>query len=69
MLSSVAASASGAPALARGVGLPYVEITTDPDNLPSQKVIEAAGGKLFERFIQPEQLGDKPGLRYRVALA
>ena len=54
---------------ARGVGLPYVEITTDPDNLPSQKVIEAAGGKLFERFIQPEQFGAKPGLRYRVALA
>jgi predicted acetyltransferase len=53
---------------ARTVGLPYVEITTDPDNLPSQKVIEAAGGKLFEKFTQPPQFGGKPGLRYRVAL-
>ena len=53
---------------ARAVGLPYVEITTDPDNLPSQKVIEAAGGALFERFVQPPQFGGKPGLRYRVAL-
>jgi predicted acetyltransferase len=31
---------------ARAMDLPYVEITTDPDNLPSQKVILAAGGKI-----------------------
>jgi predicted acetyltransferase len=53
---------------AQAVGLPYVEITTDPDNLPSRKVIEAAGGKLHEEFVQPPQFGCKPGLRYRVAL-
>src|SRR5271169_6750793 len=29
---------------ARDVGLPFVEITTDPDNMASQRVIEAAGG-------------------------
>ncbi len=46
----------------------YVEITTDPDNLPSQRVIEANGGKLLERFIKPPQFGSKPCLRYRVPL-
>ena len=53
---------------AKAVGLAFVEITTDPENLPSQRVIEAAGGKLVERFIKPLQFGGKPGLRYRVAL-
>jgi predicted acetyltransferase len=54
---------------AQAVGLPYVEITTDPDNLPWRKVVEAVGGKLHEKFIQPPQFGCKPGLRYRVPLA
>ena len=53
---------------AREVGLRYVEITTDPDNLPSQRVIEANGGVLFEEFIKPTALGGKPGLRYRIDL-
>lgn len=53
---------------ARKLGLPYVEITTDPDNLPSQKVILAAGGKLHERFNKPPQFGGKPCLRFRIAL-
>ena len=46
-----------------------IEITTEPENLPSQRVIEAVGGELHEKFIQPPQFGSKPGLRYRVALA
>jgi predicted acetyltransferase len=54
---------------ARAVGLPYVEITTDRDNMPSRKVIEAVGGQLHEQFTQPPQFGCKPGLRYRVLLA
>ncbi len=53
---------------ARLLQLPYVEITTDPDNLPSQKVILAAGGTLHERFNKPPQFGGKPGLRFRIAL-
>jgi predicted acetyltransferase len=53
---------------AKALGLPFIEITTDPDNLPSQKVIEAVGGKLHERFTKPPQFGSKLGLRYRVAL-
>ena len=51
---------------AKAVGLPFVEITTDPDNIASQCVIEAAGGALHERFIKPAQYGGKPGLRYRI---
>jgi predicted acetyltransferase len=49
-------------------GLTFVEITTDPDNIASQRVIEANGGRLFERFIKPEQFGGTPGLRYRIPL-
>jgi predicted acetyltransferase len=48
------------------VGLPYVEITTDPDNVASQRVIEANGGVLIEHFIKPPQFGGKPGLRFRI---
>jgi len=54
---------------ARAEGLSYVEITTDPDNLASQRVIEANGGVLHERFAKPESFGGTTGLRYRIALA
>ena len=53
---------------AAAVGLAFVEITTDPDNVASQRVIEAAGGVLHEEFVKPPQFGSKPGLRYRIAL-
>jgi predicted acetyltransferase len=53
---------------ARAEGLRYVEITTDPDNLASRRVIEANGGVLFEEFIKPKTLGGTPGLRYRIEL-
>ncbi len=53
---------------AKAVGLPYVEITTDPDNIASQRVIEANGGVLVERFTKPPQFGSKPGLRFRITL-
>jgi len=54
---------------ARAVGLPFVEITTDPGNLASQRVIEANGGELLERFVKPAQFGGAPGLRYRIHLS
>ena len=53
---------------ARAQGLPYVEVTTDPDNLASQKVITANRGVLFESFTKPAAFGSTPGLRYRIAL-
>ena len=53
---------------AKAVGLAFVEITTDPDNLGSQRVIQANGGVLVERFTKPPQFGSVPGLRFRIPL-
>lgn len=55
--------------LARALGLPHVEITTDTDNRASQRVIEKAGGVLHERFVKPAAFGSRPGLRYRISLS
>lgn len=52
---------------AAALGLPFVEVTTDPENVPSRRVIEAAGGNLFEHFVKPAQFGGHPGLRYRIS--
>jgi len=54
---------------AKSVGLPFVEITTDPENLASQRVILSNGGVLVERLTEPPQFGSKPGLRFRIAVA
>lgn len=44
----------------------YVDLTTDPDNIVSQKVIQAHGGVLIDKF---EAVGyGKTELRWRVAL-
>ena len=53
---------------ARAEGLSFVEITTDPENIASQRVIEVNGGVLRERFTKPAQFGSTPGLRYRIVL-
>jgi predicted acetyltransferase len=53
---------------ARREGLAYVELTTDEDNVPSQKILLANGGALRERFTKPPSLGGKPSLRYRIDL-
>jgi predicted acetyltransferase len=54
--------------LARAQGLRQVEITTDPDNLASQRVIERNGGVLVEAFDMGEPYAHASGLRYRIAL-
>ena len=54
--------------LARERGLARVEITTDPDNLASQRVIAANGGVLVETFDKGPAYGHAPGLRYRIDL-
>jgi predicted acetyltransferase len=51
---------------ARAAGLRYVEITTDPANVASQRVIAANGGALVEEFIAPASLGGQRKLRYRI---
>ena len=45
-----------------------MEITTDTDNEPSQKVILANGKVEVERFDKPASLGGKPTIRYRIGL-
>jgi predicted acetyltransferase len=53
---------------AKALGLEYVEMTTDPDNLASQRVMLANGAVLIERFRKPPQYGGVDGLRYRITL-
>jgi predicted acetyltransferase len=47
-------------------GLRYVEITTDPDNVASRRVIEANGGVLVDEFVTLPSLGAQLKVRYRV---
>lgn len=54
---------------ARTRGLPYVEVTTTPDNVASKKIIEANGGELVEQFTKGPEFGGGEALRYRIALA
>ena len=49
-------------------GLAFVEVTTDEDNVASQRVAEANGGVLHERFDKPAVYGGAPSRRYRIAL-
>lgn len=55
--------------VARQEGLPHVELTTDADNVASQRVIEANGGALVGHFVKPPALGSASGLRYRIQIA
>lgn len=53
---------------ARARGLALVELTTDPDNIASQRVIEKNGGYLVERFTKPALYGGAESLRWRIDL-
>ncbi|TGQ36457.1 MULTISPECIES: GNAT family N-acetyltransferase [unclassified Mesorhizobium] len=53
---------------ARAIGLPFVEITCKPDNLPSQKVVLANGGRFIKRFFEDAAYGEAERLRYRIDL-
>jgi predicted acetyltransferase len=50
----------------RQEGLAFVEITTDPDNVASQRVIETNGGVLVERFELPPQFGGGEAMKYHI---
>jgi predicted acetyltransferase len=50
-------------------GLTQVDITTRPDNLPSQKVIAANGGVLVGEFTKGPEYGGSRELLFRIALA
>ena len=53
---------------ARAEGLSYVEVTTDPSNHASQRVIQANGGVFVERFNKVAEFGGTPELRFRIWL-
>jgi predicted acetyltransferase len=53
---------------ARDRGLPFVHVTAHPDNVASQGVILANGGRLVERFREPAAYGGKESLRFRIDL-
>ncbi|NPT47531.1 GNAT family N-acetyltransferase [Paraburkholderia sp. 1N] len=53
---------------ARRHGLPYVELTVDPENRASQRVIDACNGVLIERFRKTAAYGFAETLRYRIEL-
>jgi predicted acetyltransferase len=50
------------------VGLPYVEITTNADNVASQRVITANGGVLVGEFDKGPAYHGGRGLRFRIDL-
>jgi predicted acetyltransferase len=55
---------------ARAEGLAHIDLTTTEDNIPSQRVIEANGGFLVERFRPPAAYGrDEETLRFRIVLS
>lgn len=53
---------------ARLQGLSYVELTVDPENVASQRVIAACNGVLIERFRKTAAYGFAESLRYRIEL-
>lgn len=53
---------------AQAESLRYVEITTSPDNVASQRVIQANGGVFVEEFVTPPALGGRREIRYHVKL-
>lgn len=52
----------------RPLGLPYVELTTDPENVASQRVIVANGGTMIERFQKVAAYANAESLRWRIPL-
>ncbi|MEL7133736.1 MAG: GNAT family N-acetyltransferase [Pseudomonadota bacterium] len=53
---------------ARDVGLSKLTITTDPDNLASQRVIEKNGGQFVRQDKRPAQLGGGDDLVFHIDL-
>ena len=53
---------------ARKEGLTWVDLTTDADNIPSQKVITNNGGAFVKRFRKDPVYGDVEALLFRIDL-
>ncbi len=50
-------------------GLPWIEVTTEPENAGSVAVIAANGGRLLGRYDRGPAFGHAAGLRFRIDLA
>ncbi|MBC7463145.1 MAG: GNAT family N-acetyltransferase [Actinobacteria bacterium] len=53
---------------ARDLGMDFVEVVADVENLTSQKVILRNGGSLVEEFTKPVLSGGGQAFRYRILL-
>lgn len=53
----------------RPLGIPFVELTTNPDNIASQKVIAKNGGVFVEEFEKEPENGGGRNFRYRISFA
>ena len=53
---------------ARALGLSHVDLTTDPENHASQRVILSNGGRLVERFAKHPAYGGLESLLFRIQL-
>lgn len=49
-------------------GLKYIALTTDTDNLASQKVAKKCGAVFYEEFEKPSAYKRTTGYRYRIQL-
>jgi predicted acetyltransferase len=54
--------------LARAEGLDRIELTTDPDNPASRRLIERNGGLIIERFDKGPEYGGGSSLRFEIRL-
>lgn len=54
--------------LAQSYGLTHVDLTTDPDNLGSIRVMEKAGARLVKTFTRVDALGGATSVLYRIDL-
>ena len=54
--------------MAKARGLAYVDLTTDPDNVASQRVVVANGGQFERRFRTGEAYGNTEKLLFRIRL-
>ena len=53
---------------ALALGMPHIDLTTDIDNVASQKVIQKNGGVLVGEFDKPEIHGGAPSYLWRIYL-
>lgn len=53
---------------ARAEGLRWVDLTTDPENIASQRTILKNGGVLLREFVRPSFYGQSNALLFRISL-